>query len=427
MNTLISLLERYTPGMTLPQAFYTDEAIFDADMRQIFQTQWLFAGHSCDMAAPGQYITFKVGDESLIIVRDQDGSLQAHFNVCRHRGSALVWGDRGCSKALVCPYHGWSYQLNGTLKAARFMGDDFDPDAHGLMSAPVRELAGLVFVCLSQHPPDFEAAVEAIAPQLFPHRLDRAKVIARDRYQVNANWKTIIENNRECYHCQVAHPEFMMANYDSGLPGDDRNGNYRFQQTLADAYRYWEVLGLHPRDVSFPNGAWFRVSRFPLKQGFLTESLDGRLTAPLMGELSDANVGSLRLIGLPNFWGHANADYAMTTRVIPVNARQTQVEVAFLVRDDAVEGRDYSTDDVAAVWRATSEQDWQLCEHNYAGICSSAYQPGHLSPSMEASVVEFINWYVRWLQPSSAPSPSLTMQPIAFNRDIQVQTLNGVS
>ena len=191
------------------------------------------------------------------------------------------------------------------------------------------------------------------------------------------------------------HPEFMLANYDAGLPGDDRNGNTRFQQTRAAAYQRWQTLGLSPHEVSFPNGSWFRITRLPLRDGFLTESLHGRLTAPPMVDVPDLDVGSLRLVGMPNFWGHANVDYTMTTQVIPISAHETQIDVAFLVRQDAVEGIDYAVDDVAAVWRATSAQDWQICEHNYAGICSSAYRPGRLSASMEASVTEFINWYLR--------------------------------
>lgn len=429
MSTLLPLLQSYKSGMSLPQGFYTDEALFAADMQQVFQSQWLFAGHSCEVKEAGEYFTLTVGKESLIVVRDREGELRAFFNVCRHRGSKLVTDAQGCAKALVCPYHGWAYDLDGELKAARFMGD-IDLEDYPLVTAHVREVAGLVFVCLAAEAPTlesrFENAMRAIAPQLSSHRLERAKVAGRDRYIVNANWKTIIENNRECYHCQVAHPEFMAANYDSGLPGDNRS-NARFQQKLNEAYRHWERIGLSPSDVSFPDGAWFRIARFPLKDGFITESFDGQMSAPLMGDLADENVGSLRLVGLPNFWGHANADYAMTTRLLPISASQTQVDVVFLVNSDAVEGVDYDLKKVSAVWRATSEQDWQLCENNYAGICSLAYQPGILSPSMEASVVSFLEWYIQKLQVVlENTNLSSTVQPKAFNRNAQVEALSSV-
>ncbi|MGF1481884.1 MAG: aromatic ring-hydroxylating dioxygenase subunit alpha [Cyanophyceae cyanobacterium] len=396
MNPITHSLSLYTQGMTLPQAFYVDEFVFKEDLRQIFFKNWLFVGHSCEVARPGDYLTVNIGSESVIVVRDRAGQLHAHFNVCRHRGSKIVFNQRGQTEAFVCPYHQWTYRPNGNLVGARLMGADFDKSCYSLTSAHVRELAGLLFVCLAAVPPDFAAAEAAIAPQLTPHRLERAKIIAGDRYTIKANWKMIIENNRECYHCQ-GHPEFALSNYDLGLPGDDRH-DHDFTYRLADSYRQWEALGLSPREVNFPNGSWFRVSRFPLKEGCLTESLDGRLTAPLMGDFQEPTVGSLRLIGLPNFWAHANADYAMTTRVIPLSPELTQIDVAFLVHEAAVANHDYQVDKVTAVWRATSEQDWQLCEHNYAGICSSAYLPGPLSPLMEKSVAQFHHWYLQQMQ-----------------------------
>ncbi|MEO0988834.1 MAG: SRPBCC family protein, partial [Cyanobacteria bacterium J06639_14] len=237
-----------------------------------------------------------------------------------------------------------------------------------------------------------------IGPQLAPHRFDQAKVIVRDHYTVNANWKTILENNRECYHCQVAHPEFMVANYDAGLPGDDRPINRHFQALKAAANQRWEAMGLQACNADYLDGSWCRAARFPLRDGCVTESLHGRMTAPLMGDLPSEDVGSLRIIGLPNFWGHANADYGMTTQVIPISPSETEVIVAFLVREDAVAGVDYSPEDVAAVWRITSEQDWQICESNYAGIRSSIYQPGHLSLAMEGLLAEFIDWYLQCMK-----------------------------
>jgi len=367
------------------------------ELDRIFYRQWLFVGQTADVPAPGDYIVVPVGDESIIIIRDKHGELHAHFNVCRHRGSKLLNDACGHTKALICPYHYWAYGLDGRLNGARLMGDTFDKSAYHLHSAHIEEVAGLLFLCLADNPPDFAPARAAIGPQLAPHRLDRTKVIARHQYEVRANWKTVVENNRECYHCQVAHPEFTLSNYDLGLPGDTR-ANDDFDNLLRGKIAHWEAIGLCPVEVSFPDGEWFRVSRYPLKPGFLTESMDGQLTAPLMGDLTSSDVGSLRMVGLPNFWGHANADYVMTTRVLPVNVDTTRVDVAFMVRDDAVEGVDYDPATVAEVWKATSEEDWELCENNYAGIRSRRYEPGPLSPLTETSVQGFIDWYLGHVQ-----------------------------
>jgi glycine betaine catabolism A len=402
-DTTTGLPENYHSGLTLPREFYLAPDILALELEHIFYQQWLFIGQTCEIPNPGDYFVVPVGTESIIIVRDKTGEIRAHFNVCRHRGSRLLKDERGCTKSLICPYHYWIYGLDGNLNNARLMGEDFDKHQYSLHGAHLREVAGLLFLSLADDPPDFEPARAAIEPQLAPHQLENTQIIARHQYRVNANWKTIIENNRECYHCQVAHPEFTLSNYDLGLPGDSRE-NVEFDAMLQRKYAQWDALGLCPREVSFPNGEWFRVSRYPLKPGFLTESMDGQLTAPLMGALTTPDVGSLRLVGLPNFWGHANADYAMTTRLLPISVDETQIDVTFMVRADAQEGTDFDAEIVAKVWKLTSEEDWELCENNYAGIRSRTYQPGPLSPLAETSVTGFIDWYLERIQLSHAGS-----------------------
>lgn len=393
------------PGESLDREFYLDEAVFEEDLQRVFHANWLFAGHSCEISEAGDYFTFEVGEESLLVLRDKSGDVRAHFNVCRHRGSRLATEPCGHAKALVCPYHQWVYGLDGRLTNARLMGEGFDKDRYRLRSAEVREVAGLIFVCLTpdESTPDFDHFYKAIEPQLGSHGLEEAKVIVKHHYEVRANWKTLIENNRECYHCRVSHPEFCMSNYDLGLPGDTR-GDTGYDALLESEYGRWRNLGLSPQDVSFPGGHPYRVSRLPLKEGFITESLDGSRVAPLMGSLKSSRVGSLRLITLPNFWGHANCDYAMTTRLAPVSAGTTKVEVSFLVHKDAVGDEDYDPDRVAHVWKATSEQDWELCENNYAGIKSLAYEPGPLSAVTESSVESFLQWYLDQLGAAEAAS-----------------------
>ena len=384
------------PGCTLERDFYTDAAIFGADLERIFYNGWLFAGHSCELGKPGDYLVFSVGTESLLLTRDESGELHAHHNVCAHRGSRIVLSPRGNARALVCPYHQWVYGMNGKLRSARLMGDCFDTADHQLRPAAVRELSGLLFVSLSDSPPSFDPMVAAIEPQLRPHGIDRAKIVRRDRYTVQANWKTIVENNRECYHCRGSHPQFCLSNFDFGTHGDIRT-NESFERRLAESYGQWLQLGLSPRDVAFPDGLWFRVARLPLKDGFRTESVSGELVAPLMGSITQPETGSLRIVSLPNMWAHANCDYAMTTRLTPVAPGVTDVEVCFLVDADARAGTDYESAELSEVWRATSEQDWELCENNYAGIASRGYRPGPYSTVVENSVDAFLTWYLACL------------------------------
>ena len=413
MDDLTGLLRDRVPNKTLPQEFYVDGELYGEELSRVFHSNWLFAGHTCEIPEPGDYFLLPVGDEELIVLRDKEGTIRAHFNVCRHRGSRIAPAPRGRSRSLVCPYHQWAYKLDGRLANARLMGEGFDADEYRLRSAAVRELAGLIFVCLQpdESTPDFDSFYEGIEPQLGPHGLENSKVAVRHSYRVRANWKTLVENNRECYHCRVSHPEFCTSNYDLGLPGDTR-GDDGFDATLQREYARWRDLGLSPEEISFPDGAPHRVSRLPLKEGFLTESLDGGLVAPLLGNLTDPHTGSLRVITLPNFWAHANCDYAMTTRLLPAGPDLTHVEVCFLVRKDAVEGVDYDPERVAAVWKATCEQDWELCENNSAGIRSVAYEPGPFSEVTEASVESFVRWYLGQLAAPGGPHRTGATRPV---------------
>jgi Rieske 2Fe-2S family protein len=388
------------PGMGLPRSYYVDDTVFAAEMEGVLTRGWLFAGHTCELVAPGDYVVVDVGPESVIVARTRTGGLAAYHNVCRHRGSRLADRPRGRVRAWTCPYHQWVYDLDGTLRGARLMGSAFSTDGWDLLPVALEEVAGLLWVSLADAPPPFAPAAAAIGPQLAPHGLERATVAARDRYRVRANWKTVVENNRECYHCRVGHPEFCRANYDLGTFGDQRR-QAGHDRAVAEAYGRWRRDGLAPADVSFPGGAWYRVSRLPLRDGYRTETLDGRPAAPPMGRLTGTDPGSLRLIGLPTMWAHANLDYAMTTRLVPVDAATTDVEVTFLVAAGAVEGSDYDGDAVTSVWRATCEQDWALCERAYAGVRSRGYRPGPLSPVVEGSVDAWLGWYLDQLGAAS--------------------------
>lgn len=388
-----TLLANRTAGIALPGEAYSDGSLYRHELERIFFSNWLFAGHSCEIPNPGDFRVVDVADESIILIRGEEGSVHAHANVCRHRGSRICTETSGHARRLVCPYHQWSYRTDGTLASAAWMGDDFDPANYPLHAVHVRNVGGLIYICLANEPPEFTSALEAIEPQIRLNQLDRARVCGRFDYTIDANWKLVVENNRECYHCRGSHPEFCRSNYDVGINGDRRD-DHHYRQALERQSHDWERLGLNPRDVSFPDGAWYRVARFPLKDGFLSESLDGATVAPLMGAISEARTGSLRIVTLPNAWIHVNCDYAVTSRVIPDGPGRTRAQVTFLVDGDAIPGVDFDADNVAAVWKATSEQDWELCEQTQKGVNSRFYVPGPYSPFAEISVRTFIDWYL---------------------------------
>jgi Rieske 2Fe-2S family protein len=396
--------EAYRDGYSLPQVAYTSEDVFAAELEGVFLANWLFVATSSAVAAEGQ-LTWSVAGESVVLSRTADGVLYAHHNVCRHRGSRLLPDGRGNSRAIVCGYHAWAYGLDGAFRAAGHMGDRFRGQCGphlGLRPVHVRECSGFVFVCFAADPPPFDGCEAAIRQHVAPYEVDRTREVARYHYRVAANWKILVENNRECYHCRPNHPEFCLSNFDLGMNGDHRSSAVYRAQVEVQRER-WHEQGLPAEAVNFPDGSFYRVARLPLRDGFETESTTGRLVAPPLGRLvrspgGGMYAGSVRVVTLPNSWNHVNADYVVTSRLTPVRVDVTDVEVAFLVREDARESVDFAVDDVVRVWKQTSEQDWTLCERNFAGVRSRGYEPGPLSPVAEQSVVEFHQWWLRQLR-----------------------------
>lgn len=400
-RSIAELVAERKPGHTMPRALYTSDLVYRAEIERIWRRDWLFVGHSCELRDPGDFVTFAVGDESLIVIRDHDGRANALWNTCRHRGSLICNSSRGSVPRLVCPYHQWAYDHDGSLISCRGMQDDVDKKQLGLLPAQIREVAGLIFVSFAVNPANFDEAAAVIGEIARPQGLDRAKVAKIIDYDVPANWKLVWENNRECYHCNVNHPQYIKANFDH-FDADDVNERIqmRMESAVARSEQKWSAAGLavsHRRTgmTHFPDAernCWFAANRTALVDGYVSETMDGRQVAPLMGDYQDADVGTMRIRTLPNMWHHASCDHAVTTRVLPAGRERTQVRVTWLVDESAVEGRDYRLEDIMPFWQLTSEQDWELCELAQKGVSSSHYTPGPLSTFKEYNVDAFVRW-----------------------------------
>jgi Rieske 2Fe-2S family protein len=281
------------------------------------------------------------------------------------------------------------------------MHEDVNKAELGLLRAHLRELEGLIFVSLTDEPPDFDEAAAAMRPIVRPQGLTRAKVAKNVDYDVAANWKIVWENNRECYHCNVNHPQYIKANFDH-YNADDTNERIqaRIEKAVAHSEQKWADAGLavsHRQSgmTQFPNverNGWFAANRTPLVEGYVSETMHGQRVAPLMGDYTDADVGTLRVRTLPNMWHHASCDHAVTTRLLPASLQRTAVRVTWLVHEDAVENQDYRLADIMPFWQLTSEQDWELCERAQKGINSSHYLPGPFSTYKEYNVDAFVRW-----------------------------------
>jgi phenylpropionate dioxygenase-like ring-hydroxylating dioxygenase large terminal subunit len=199
-------------GYTLPASWYTDPAIFAREQQRIFRRSWQYAGLTEQVAKPGDFFRCQAGDVPLIVTRDESGTLHAHVNVCRHRGAELMSESCGSRKALQCPYHAWTYGLDGTLKAAPGMREeaDFDPGAFGLIQAQIDTWGPFIFVNPDPGAPSLQSVLAEL-PELTMAsglRTNDVKRRVRHHYDIAANWKVVVDNYLECYHCPVAHPGF---------------------------------------------------------------------------------------------------------------------------------------------------------------------------------------------------------------------------
>ena len=404
--TIETLVERCRPGWSLPGEFHSGEEIYRLDVKRIWRTGWLFAGHSCEIPRAGDYFTLDVDADSMVVVRGEDGAVQGLQNVCRHRGSLVCTESAGHVARFVCPYHQWTYGLDGRLLACRGMPDDLDKAQFSLARVHAREVEGLIFISLAQNPAPFEPAFETLSPLLKPQGFRRAKVAKAVDYLVNSNWKLIWENNRECYHCNVNHPQYIKANFDH-YNADDTTPRVReaIKDVVARSEQKWADAELSPSHKQtgmtvFPDAEkniWFSANRTPLVEGWVSESMDGRQVAPLMGDYKDTEVGTLRIRTLPNFWNHSSCDHAVSTRLLPAGPQRTAIRVWWLVDEKAVEGRDYDLAKLLPFWQLTSEQDWTICERQQKGVNSSAYVPGPYSTFKEYNVDSFVRWYLKVL------------------------------
>ena len=394
---MLDLLRSRKPTYSLPQPFYNDPEFFQLDMQHIFGTQWLFAGLSCEISKPGHYFTFNVGQNPLMVVRGQDKQIRAFYNTCRHRGSKICLKEKGSAAKLVCPYHQWTFDLDGRLLFAGSMDKGFDPAQYPLKQAHCESVGGYIFVSLADGPaPDFEAFRQAVEPYLRPHDLDNAKVAFESHMIEQANWKLVLENNRECYHCAGSHPELLRTLAEFDDPADPRI-NPKFVEKMNRKSQEWDALGLAHRAINDP-AKRYRVVRLPFQHGE-SMTMDGKPACKkLLGTLTDSDLGSVRLLNLPNSWNHLQGDHCIAFRVLPLSPQETLVTTKWLVHKDAVEGVDYDVERLSKVWLATNEQDRTLAEQNQLGINSKAYEPGPYSQTIEFGVQSFIDWYTGEMQ-----------------------------
>jgi phenylpropionate dioxygenase-like ring-hydroxylating dioxygenase large terminal subunit len=385
-TSIENLISNYKSGYSLEQPFYTSNEIFELEWKAIFQQHWLYAGNTAQIKKPGDYFLYHLQKDIIIIIRGNNGEVHAHYNTCTHRGSAICIKDKGHAAKLICPYHQWVFDKDGTLLNARMMADDFGKEEYNLRSVQVQVVEGLIFICLVETAPDFSSIQKSLSPYVKSYSIDKAKVACKKNYITKANWKLIGENFRECYHCGGAHPEYCSAVIGANLR---ENTN----ELTVSKQKVWSEKGLATNLVEVTPGTTTYAIRYPLRPGVESYSVDGKKVSIPMGLHKDHDAGVVGLVNYPNFWMDAVSDYVWTMRVTPIDAFTTDVEFCWLVDENAEEGKDYDLQRLTEFWEITGEQDGTLCENNFKGIQSNAYKPGPYAP-VEDQVVNFVDWCV---------------------------------
>ena len=396
-DDLLARLRRRKPFTALERDFYTSPEDFRLDLELIWYRDWLFVGHDCEVVSPGQYLTVQVGEYPIVVVRDREGGLRAFHNSCRHRGSRICSEEHGAAARLVCPYHQWTYALDGRLLAARDMGSAFDKTQYGLKPVHCTSVGGYIWICLARVAPDFEPVRRHLEPYFQPHRLHETKVAFEYTMVENANWKLVWENNRECYHCFANHPELLLTfPEDPTISGVDSATS---DPRIINRWKHWESIGL-PSEFKISADGQYRTTRYPLKVGKTSYTMDGQAAVkrPLSDTVTEPDIGSLLLFHFPTTWNHVMADHATTFRLLPLTPTTTQLTPTWLVHKDAVEGVDYDVKRLTEVWVATNDSDRRVCQENQVGVNSPAYDPAPYSPVHEAGVAQFVDWYCTHLE-----------------------------
>jgi Rieske 2Fe-2S family protein len=344
----------------LPREAYTDAAVLAWEREHFFADTWLCAARVSDLQEPGQRRGARVAGEGVLLVRGNDGGLRAFANTCRHRGHELLpCGATAQRGAIHCPYHAWTYGLDGALLATpRFEPPpSFDPTEHSLVPIRVEEWNGWAMVNLSGDACPLGEHVGALDGILANYGLDRLVTGAVHEYTLAANWKLPIENYHECYHCPAIHPELCAVS----------------PPTSGDNYDPVVMPGM------------FVGGTMELAPNARTMSMDGTSGGVPLSALGEHQRREVAYIGLfPNLLISAHPDYVMTHRIEPLSASGSLVECEWLFASEAVEADGFDPAYAVDFWDVTNRQDWSACEGVQRGLASREFRPGPFAAQEDA-------------------------------------------
>ena len=405
-SELTRLIENQKDNFPLEQKFFTDKQIFEEDFKHIFSNQWVFIGHISRIPNKGDFFIVEIANESIIVVRDKGGDINCFYNVCRHRGSHICTKTEGSLRKLVCPYHAWTYNLDGSLSNASMMGDNFKKEEWSVIKCNKNIFEGLIFINLSNKPSDFNEFISPLKPFISLHGLGKSKIALRKVYEIEGNWKLALDNFHECYHCHPSHPEYCdvhSKDYIQSYGAGSNTGpeSLSFKILLNDCNKKVDKLGYFRGEYSENKFSNFYRSaeRTPFSDGRLSETKSGEPASKLMGKFKEYDGGYTTIGPSPFNSLIMSNDFATCFTFLPKETLKTVVELMWLVDESAIEGVDYEKDNISWLWHETTLADKRIIEDNQKGVLSKEYSPGPLS-KMEVGLEKFKNWYLEILKKS---------------------------
>ena len=397
MKSIKELLNHHQEDWSLDQRFYKDESIFDLEKNHIFYDSWIFIGHESQIPNKGDYFVYKLLDEEIIVLRNKDNEVKAFFNVCRHRGSRICLEESGNTSRFSCPYHSWTYNLDGKLLAAKSLREGIDKSTLGLHPCNIASVSGMLLINLSDNPQSLANLQSDLKEPFEMFGFEDLKVAAHKNYPIASNWKLAVENYQECYHCAPAHPEYSLSH---SLKIEDEPG---FDEAQEKMMRNLESCGLKEFEVNKdfsnkdPNQEQYAYSRYALFDGYMTGSKDGKPLAPLLGDIKEFNQGCSDFNIGPVSYFLAYCDHIVGYIFTPISQNQCQCDIYWLVNKDAEEGKDYDKEKLMWLWDVTTYADEMIIVNNQKGVNSIKYKSGPYTDK-EQSTRRFIKWYLSELK-----------------------------
>ena len=352
---------------TLPGRYFTDPEIYELENEKIFSRQWLYVGRESSVEEEGRFFVHSQEQERIIVVRAADGELRAFFDLCRHRGTRLCSGDAGkFGKYITCPYHAWSYALDGKLISAPNMNETegFRKDEYPLKAAACRTFLGGIFINLSEDPIDFETHFRPLEKRFSPWGIGGLRIAHQVEYSVAANWKLIVQNYSECYHCPTVHPALNELSHFRATGNDLEEGAF---------------LG-GPMEISRPGG------------GMTTT---GERSAAYLPGLEGADLQrAYYYIVFPNMLVSLQPDFVLVHRLTRQSPSLSAVTCEWLYHPDAISEPGFDPEPAIRFWDETNRQDWEICGLSQQGVSSRAYTPGPYS-SLETMLPAFDREYLK--------------------------------